>query len=58
MPSEKPEVFGSTNGWMEDRIMELEGENSRLRRLVGELLLKNQQLRDAASTQPKRKRKA
>jgi hypothetical protein len=32
---------------MEDRIMELEIENSRLQRLVAELLLKNQQLRDA-----------
>jgi hypothetical protein len=31
---------------MEDRIMELEVENSRLQRLVAELLLKNQQLRD------------
>jgi hypothetical protein len=32
---------------MEDRIMELEVEKSRLQRLVAELLLKNQQLRDA-----------
>jgi hypothetical protein len=32
---------------MEDRIMELEVENSRLQRLVAELLVKNQQLRDA-----------
>jgi hypothetical protein len=32
---------------MEERIMELEVENSRLQRLVAELLLKNQQLRDA-----------
>jgi hypothetical protein len=32
---------------MEDRIMELEGENSRLQRLLAELLLKNQQLRKA-----------
>ena len=36
----------STKRFMEDRIMELEVENSRLRRLVAELLLKNQQLRD------------
>jgi hypothetical protein len=32
---------------MEDRMMELEVENSRLQRLVAELLLKNQQLRNA-----------
>jgi len=32
---------------MEDRIMELAVENSRLQQLVAELLLKNQQLRDA-----------
>ncbi len=30
-----------------DRMRELEVENSRLQRLVAELLLKNQQLRDA-----------
>ena len=36
----------STKRFMEDRTMELEIENSRLRRLVAELLLKNQQLRD------------
>jgi hypothetical protein len=43
----KPEVLSSTKRCMEDRIMELEVENSRLQRLVAELLLKNQQLRDA-----------
>jgi hypothetical protein len=32
---------------MEERITELEVENSRLRRLVTELLLKNQRLREA-----------
>jgi hypothetical protein len=31
---------------MEHRVMELEVENSRLQRLVAELLLKNQKLRD------------
>jgi hypothetical protein len=42
-----PEVLSPTKKCMEDRIMELEVENSRLRRLVAELLLKNQQLRVA-----------
>jgi hypothetical protein len=32
---------------MENRIMELAVENSRLQQLVAELLLKNQQLREA-----------
>lgn len=31
---------------MESRVMKLEVENSRLQRLVSELLLKNQKLRD------------
>lgn len=43
----KPEVLSSTKRCMEGRIMELEAENSRLQRLVAELLLKNQQLRGA-----------
>ena len=43
----KPEVLGSMKRCREDRVMELEVENSRLRRLVAELLLRNQQLRDA-----------
>jgi hypothetical protein len=47
MSSGKPEVVGSTKNNIEDRAMELELENLRLRRLVAELLLKNQQLRDA-----------
>ena len=47
MSSGKPEVPSSTEGNMENRVMELEVENSRLQRLVAELLLKNQQLRDA-----------
>ena len=42
----KPEVLSSTKRCIEDRIMELEVENSRLQQLVAELLLKNQQLRD------------
>ena len=37
---------------MEDRIMELAVENSRLQQLVAELLLKNQQLRDAHLPSP------
>jgi hypothetical protein len=48
MSSGKPEVFTSTKRCMEDRIMELEVENSRLQQLVAELLLKNQQLRNAS----------
>jgi hypothetical protein len=40
-------VLSSTQRCMEDRIMELEVNNSRLQRLVAELLLKNQRLRDA-----------
>jgi hypothetical protein len=36
----KTEVFTSTKRCMEDRIMELEVENSRLQQLVAELLLK------------------
>jgi hypothetical protein len=47
MSSEKPEVLSSSKRCMEDRIMELEAESSRFQRLVAELLLKNQQLRDA-----------
>jgi hypothetical protein len=43
----QPEVLRSTKRCMEDRIMELEEETSRLQRLIVELLLKNQQLRDA-----------
>jgi hypothetical protein len=46
MSSGKSEVLSSAKRGMEDRIMELEIENSRLQRLVAELLLKNQQLRD------------
>jgi hypothetical protein len=41
---------------MEDRVMEfmeLEVENSRLRLLVAELLLKNQKLRDGNLPEPK-----
>jgi hypothetical protein len=43
----KSEVFGSTERRMEDRLTELEVENSRLQRLVAELVLQNQLLRDA-----------
>ena len=43
----KPQVLSSTKRCMEDRIMELEVANSRLQRLVAELLLKNRQLRDS-----------
>ena len=48
----KPEVLSSTKRCIEDRILELEVENSRLQRLVAELLLKNQQLRDAHLPNP------
>jgi len=47
MPSEKTEIPRLINRCTEDRIAELEIENSRLRRLVTELLMKNQQLREA-----------
>jgi hypothetical protein len=46
MFSANPEVLSSTEGNMKYRVMELEVENSRLQRLVAELLLKNQKLRD------------
>jgi hypothetical protein len=42
----KLEVTSSSGKYLEDRLTELEVENSRLQRLVVELLLKNQQLRD------------
>jgi hypothetical protein len=45
--SGKPELPGSTKRSMEDRLVELEVENSRLQRLVAELLYKNQRLREA-----------
>jgi hypothetical protein len=47
MSSGKSEVFTSTERRIEDRLTELEVENSRLQRLVAELLLQNQLLRDA-----------
>jgi hypothetical protein len=43
----KSEVFRSSERRIEDRLTELEVENSRLQRLVAELLLQNQLLRDA-----------
>ena len=46
MYSGKPEVFSSTKRCLEDRVMDLEIENSRLQRLVIELLMENQRLRD------------
>jgi len=46
MSSGKHEVLSSTERNMKNRVMELEIENSRLQRLVAELLLKNQRLRD------------
>lgn len=33
------------------RLLELEAENARLRSLVGELLVRNQQLREATASQ-------
>jgi len=47
MSSEQPTLFSSTTGCKEDRIMELKVENSCLQRLIAELLLKNQRLREA-----------
>jgi hypothetical protein len=46
MSSGKPEAPSSTERDMKNRVMELEIENSRLQRLIVELLLKNQKLRD------------
>jgi hypothetical protein len=46
MFSGNPEVLSSTEGHMKYRVMELEVEKSRLQRLVAELLLKNQKLRE------------
>jgi hypothetical protein len=46
MFSANPEVLSSTEGNMKYRVVELEVENSRLQRLVAELLLTNQKLRD------------
>jgi hypothetical protein len=40
-------VPGSIKRCIEDRVTELDEENTRLRRLIAELLLKNQQLRAA-----------
>jgi hypothetical protein len=47
----KPEVTTSNGKYLEDRVTELEIENSRLQRLVVELLIKNQQLRDTRLSQ-------
>jgi hypothetical protein len=47
MSSGESEVPSSIRRGLEDRVMEIEVENSRLRRLVAELLLNNQQLRNA-----------
>lgn len=46
MSSGKPEVLNPANRSIEDRLSELELENSHLQRLVVELLLKNQYLRE------------
>jgi hypothetical protein len=47
----KPEVTSSNGKCLEDRLTELEIQNSRLQQLVVELLLKNQQLRDTRLSQ-------
>jgi hypothetical protein len=47
MSSKKSEVVALAQNSMEDRVRELEVENSRFQRLVAELLMKNQQLREA-----------
>jgi hypothetical protein len=39
--------YGQSTATFSERLVELENENSRLHRLVAELLLKNQQLRKA-----------
>lgn len=46
MSSEKREAPSSTEKDMKNRVMELEIEKSRLQRLIAELLLTNQKLRD------------
>lgn len=46
MSSGKPGAPSATEIDMNNRVMELELENSRLQRLIAELLLKNQKLRD------------
>lgn len=46
MSSGQPEAPSATEIDMNNRVMELELENSRLQRLIAELLLKNQKLRD------------
>jgi hypothetical protein len=51
MSTWKPEVTSSNGKFLEDRLTELEVENSRLQRLVVELLFKNQQLRDTRLSQ-------
>jgi hypothetical protein len=38
--------MGGDSGHASQRILELESENQRLRLLVGDLLVKNQRLRD------------
>ena len=47
----KLEVTSSNGKYLEDRLTELEVENSRLQRLIVELLFKNQQLRDTRLSQ-------
>lgn len=46
MSSDKAGMLSSTERNTEVRIIELEVENSRLQRLIAELILKNQKLRD------------
>lgn len=48
------EMLSQTNRRIEDRMIELELENTRLQRLVAELLIKNQQLRDGQVFGPPR----
>lgn len=49
MPSTEPEILNSTGRSAKDGLSELEVENSRLQRLVVELLLQNQHLRETLS---------
>jgi hypothetical protein len=51
MPSQNPEALNSIIRCLEDRAEELEVQKERLQRLLVELIMENQQLRD--QQQPK-----
>lgn len=52
MASSKPEVTKPVRSGLDDRIIELEIQNDRLQRLVAELLIKNQKLRQTQLPEP------